>query len=110
MKKAKKAKRITRRSLDADPEHIAFEFYECVNSMLRDLRAIDLLCPAESSRDVYGWIDGKLSSGDINKVLLVTGRKNDFIGYIQTICRDHIAYAEELIAKGWTPKQRVRHR
>jgi hypothetical protein len=78
---------------------IAFEYRENLDAIVRDLQNIDLLIPRESSRCSLFVKDGEAQA-------IIEARKNDLLGYIQTICRDHIRWSEKLLKGGWTPEQR----
>jgi hypothetical protein len=104
------AKKKKQSELEAQ-ESIAFEFRELADAVVRDLKRIDTMCPSESSRTIYGFIrKDRIDEARMNKILLIEARKNDFIHYIQTICRDHVAYLTEAIEAGWTPKLRAKNR
>lgn len=70
------------------------DYRDVLRAILRDLRNIDALIPAESSR--LGWHSKK---GDREAALNIEWRKNDLLRYIQTICRDHIYWAERALKK-----------
>ena len=87
-----------------EQESIAFQYHENLNAIVRDLKKIREMCPGESSRSGYGFVKDRVDGLDLEKMLLIEARKNDFIGYIQTICEDHLAFSNELLGLGWTPE------
>ena len=83
---------------------ITFNYYENLDAIVRDLNNINLLIPRESSRC-------SLFVKDKEAQAIIEARKNDLLRYIQTICRDHIRWSEQLLKDGWTTeKQKARSR
>lgn len=75
-------------------EHRAFELYESLQSVLADLKRIDSLIPSEASRT-------NLFASSEEDAAIIEARKKDLLGYIQTICRDHLHYGKVQIDSGW---------
>lgn len=94
-----KRKKHTYGSAAKDQEMMAFELYENLRQIMRDLHAIESLLPREA---------GRCASQDMDteKFLLIQRRKNDLLRYIQGICRDHMWRGADLINQGWTPQQK----
>jgi hypothetical protein len=84
-----------------DQEGVAYGLHQQLNAILRDLRSIDSLIPAESAR-TNCLLDPKTQG---NEMCIIEGRKIDLLRYIQTICRDHIAWGQPLLDRGWTAEQ-----
>jgi hypothetical protein len=83
-------------------DSIAFCYYENLRSILSDLQHIDSLIPKESSRSSYR-ITGEGAA-------IIEHRKQNLLRMIQTICRDHMYFGAQLLAKGWTPEQHSERR
>jgi hypothetical protein len=92
-------KRKAKRSREEQLEMIAFEYYEALRYVLRDMAAIDALIPRESSR-------ASLSRMEPEAAAIIQARKIDLLGYIQTICRDHMYFGQKLLASGWEPEHK----
>ena len=86
-----------------DQEMIAFNLYESLKMILRDLLAIDSLIPSETSRHA-------VKSMNENQRLIIQSRKDELLSYTQAICRDHMYFVADLINQGWTPKQKQKAR
>lgn len=82
-------------------QYIAFNYRENLEAIVRDLKNIDSLIPAESSR--HGCLFDKATHGEESAI--VEARKNDLLRYIQTICQDHIIWSQKLLDAGWTVEQ-----
>jgi hypothetical protein len=41
---------------------------------------------------------------------IIQARKNDLLGYIQTICRDNQYWGQKLLADGWHPEHKGKFR
>jgi len=78
--------------------HLTFRYAENLKTIVRDLRAIDTLIPAEMSRH------GCLFNGG-EEAAIIEARKSDLLVYIQSICRDHILWGEKLLQEGWEVRQ-----
>ena len=76
---------------------LTFRYAEQLRSIVRDLRNIDALIPAEASR--HGCL---FSKGE--EAAIIEARKSDLLGYIQSICRDHVLWGEKLLREGWEGK------
>ena len=98
-----KRKKHTYGSIAKDREMMAFDLYENLKRILKDLHAIDSLIPRETSRHAGQDIE-------TNKFLLIQRRKDDLLRYIQGICRDHMWWSADLINRGWTPEQKQKAR
>jgi len=90
-----------KRSERDEQRAITFDYYEILRSILRDLKSIDELIPRESSR--HPLVIPGMSQ---NARYLIVARKDDLLGYIQTICRDHIEFGTRLLDAGWTPEHK----
>lgn len=91
-------------------ESMTFDYYQLVEAIVKDLKTIDSIVPREVSRHPLVSSDptrtvhvGHVMSE--NARYLIVARKDDFLSYIQTICRDHIEWGERLLHKGWKPGQ-----
>lgn len=99
-----------KRSLSEEQEALAFDYHENLSSIVRDLKAIDRLIPAESSR--HGCLFDHKSEGEA--AAIIEARKADLLSYIQSICRDHVWFSERLMKRGWKvehskPKKKRKH-
>jgi hypothetical protein len=83
---------------------IAFDYHELLTAIVRDLENLDRLIPPESSRHPF------VSKMGDNARYLIVARKDDLLGYIQTICRDHIEWGRKRLTAGWTPEQERRNK
>lgn len=77
---------------------VAFQYREYMENIIRDLKNIDKMIPRETSRIGCLMRPGNASA-------IIESRKSELLGYIQTICRDHIHWCQPLLDKGWTAKQ-----
>lgn len=84
-------------------ESIAFDYYELLGSLIRDCEVIDKMIPRESARVPRAALASESDA-------IIIARKDDLLGYVQTICRDHIHWGKLLLEGGWTLKQRAEHR
>jgi hypothetical protein len=80
---------------------LCFKYYENLQAILKDLEAIDKLTPRETSRYASASLERESDA-------IIQGRKHDLLRYIQTICRDHMYWSEELMKHGrkdcpWEP-------
>ena len=85
----KKRKRKYRSDSD-----VAFQYYELLRSVLRDLENVDSLIPHESARSSHN-LEGEAAA-------IIDHRKVALLGMIQIICRDHIHWGARLLSGGWT--------
>jgi hypothetical protein len=76
----------------SDKDMEIFRYQENLRTLIRDLKNIDRIIPSESSR--HGCLVGKK---DAEAAAIIEARKSDLLGYIQTVCRDHILWGSKLL-------------
>ena len=83
-------KRTKRAKVRKQPD--VFDYQENLRRVLRDLRNVRGLIPAESSR--YGCL-----VKDTEAAAIIEARKSDLLKYIQVICDDHLFWGEQLLER-----------
>lgn len=88
-----------RKKATSEPAMEVFRYQENLRSIVRDLRAIDSLIPAEVSR--HGCLMDPRRLGE--EMAIIEARKSDLLRYIQTICHDHIRWSDRLLNERGKP-------
>jgi hypothetical protein len=83
-------------------QSVAFDYHENLTSIVRDLKSIAGLIPAETSR--CGCLFDCKTCGE--EMAIIEARKDDLLTYIRTICEDHIIWSNKLLEKGWIAKEK----
>ncbi len=81
---------------------LTFEHYKRLQEIVCDLENIDRLVPGEASRS-NAFMDRRTMAEEI---CIIEHRKQNLLKYIQTICRDHIAWSKPLLDAGWKAKRK----
>ncbi len=79
-----------RRTLLEKQRSLTFGFHQALGQVIEDLKKIDSLIPAESSRISRPETQDEAAA-------IIQSRKRKLLNYIQVICRDHIYYAKKFL-------------
>lgn len=91
-----KSNRRLSKNMAETQKSLTYEYHEALSRIIEDLKMLDDLIPRESCRH-SGLVDTEVFGG--GAPFIIEARRSAFLRYIQTICRDHVCFADELLKR-----------